>query len=183
METINIISIIVAIVIFAICAFVAFMTTLLRETNSKTSPYSFSRFQLWLWTLIICPAFVLNWGFKNTNLPQINQTSLILLGITVGIALTAGIVTASQKASAKATTLLKSTSTTTQGFWIDILLDDSGQFSVGRLQNLLFTLIYITVYVSLFFKNGMEYPNFDNTAYVLMGISSGGYLIGKGMNR
>jgi len=78
METIKIISIIIAIVILAICAFVAFMATLLRESNSKTSPYSFSRFQLWLWTLIICPAFVLNWGFKNTNLPQINQTSLIL---------------------------------------------------------------------------------------------------------
>jgi len=92
-------------------------------------------------------------------------------------------VTATQKSSAKSTTLLKSNSTTTQGFWIDILLDDNGQFSVGRLQNLLFTLIYITVYISLFFKNGMEYPDFDNTAYVLMGISSGGYLIGKGMNK
>ncbi|SHN23272.1 hypothetical protein SAMN04488057_11286 [Cyclobacterium lianum] len=183
METVKIISIIVAVVVVTICCFVAFMTTLLRESSSKSSPYSFSRCQLWLWTLIICPAFVLNWGFKNTNLPQINQTSLILLGITIGIGLTAGIVSATQKASAKPTTLLKSNSTTTQGFWIDILLDDNGQFSVGRLQNLLFTLIYITIYVSLFFKGRMEYPSFDETAYVLMGISSGGYLIGKGMNK
>ncbi|NHE56423.1 hypothetical protein [Cyclobacterium plantarum] len=183
METINIISIMVAVVVVAICCFVAIMTTLLRESSSKTSPYSFSRCQLWLWTLIICPAFVLNWGFKNTNLPQINQTSLILLGITVGIGLTAGIVSATQKTSAKSTTLLKSNSTITKGFWIDILLDDNGQFSIGRLQNLLFTLIYIIVYISLFFKNSMEYPIFDSTAYILMGISSGGYLIGKGMNK
>lgn len=183
METIKIISIILAVVIFAICSFAAFKTTLLRETNSKDSPYSFSRFQLWLWTLIISPAFVINWGFVNSNLPQINQNSLILLGITVGISLTAGIITATQKSSAKSETILKSNSTNSQGFWIDILLDDNGQFSVGRLQNLLFTLIYITIYVSLFFKNGMAYPDFDNTAYALMGISSGGYLIGKGMNK
>lgn len=181
MQPLKIISVILAIICFSIALLVAFRTNLLRETNSDTSPYSFSRFQLWLWTLIISPAFVLNWGFVNLSLPQINGTALILLGISAGTLFSANIVTATQKSSKNSPSL--KFNLTSKGFWIDILMDDYGQFSVGRLQNLLFTIVYVVVYVSTFFNNGKVYPEFDSYAYLLMGISSGGYLFGKSMYR
>jgi len=90
------ISILLAIICFAIILLVGILTDILREAKNETvnkkveeKPYSFSRFQLWLWTLILGPAFILNWGFVNPGVPQVNITILILLGIPSSVALTA----------------------------------------------------------------------------------------------
>lgn len=87
---------------------------------------------------------------------------------------------------------------TSKGFWIDLLTGNDNDMPVERLQNLIFTFIYVVIYVVFFFsytKSGidlvtkknvftlMNYINFETNAFVLMGISSGSYLIGKGMNR
>lgn len=68
-------------------------------------------------------------------------------------------------------------------FWSDILSDDDGQLSIVRLQQLIFTIAYVVIYISTFFNSHMKYPEFDNYAFVLMGISTGTYLLGKGMKR
>jgi len=185
-NTIQIVSIVLAIVVLLIILIVGFGTTLLREVNDKTKPYSFSRFQLFLWTLAIAPVFAIHWGFRyfpGTDKQMINPTALILLGISSAVTLTASVVGSVQVASKlrnKGTHTLK-LERKTEGWWIDILTDDQGQFSVARLQQLVFTLIYIVVYLSTFFGAEMKLPEFDNYAFVLMGISTGSYVVGKSM--
>ncbi|MFY7813916.1 MAG: hypothetical protein ACOVRK_01880 [Chryseobacterium taeanense] len=179
----QIISIILSIVIAIIIMLVAFRTNLLRETNVSNSPFSFSRFQVWLWTLIIIPAFVLNWGFVNSDLPRINETAIILLGMSLGVTVTSAIISNVQKATKDAKAQFFKSDGESKGFWIDILLDDNGQLSNLRLQNLVFTFVYVVIYVGLFFSKGKQYPDFDQTAYALMGISSSAYLLGKSLRK
>lgn len=212
MNLIQIISIVTAILIAFIALIVVFKTNLLRETNSATSPFSLSKFQLWLWTFVICPLFAIHWGFHFPLNPSINETSLILLGIAGGVTLTSGLLTqfsVNKKEELKKKNIEKNLSEAnkdlpllkiekeSKGFWIDLLSGDSDTMPVERLQNLIFTFVYVIVYVTYFFSltefivpktqivsmTLMNYVEFDKLAFILMGISSGGYLIGKGMNR
>lgn len=187
---------------FIIIAWAGLRTDLLREAPDNNRPYSFSKFQLWLWTLVIIPAFCLYWGWhvpgtEDQPAVSINNTSLILLGISGGTTLVSMGIKASQLSeqvsASGAVRPLKATSTKGSTIINDILKDDSGQVSVVRLQNLVFTLVFIVIYVSTFIATfnstgtppivDVKYPEFDNTAYTLMGISSGSYLLGRGFNK
>lgn len=200
MTAINIISIIVAVLAFFIIGYVGLKTNLLRENDNPDSKYSFRNFQLWIWTLVICPIFILHWSFGHPNTLAINITSLLLLGISSIALFTGNLISDTnqknnaekkaeiQKQKATDTTVitanlptLKSESTTSNGFFVDIFTDDTGKMSVGRLQNFIFILIYITIYISFFFSNAYEYINWDKdpTPFVLMGISTGSYLFAK----
>ncbi|MCF0075662.1 hypothetical protein LZD49_34640 [Dyadobacter sp. CY261] len=212
MDSITYISIATAIIVAAIALIVVFKTQILRETNSNTSPYSLSKFQLWLWTSVICPLFAIHWGWHFPLDPSINDTSLILLGIAGGVTLTSSILTQVSFANKRdkiTKNIEKGLSAAnkdlpklkiekeSKGFWVDLLTGDGETMPVERLQNLIFTFVYVIVYVAFFFSltkfidprtheesmTLMNYINFDKLAFVLMGISSGSYLIGKGMNR
>lgn len=220
MDSIKYISIATAIIVAGIALIVAFKTNILRETNSDTSPYSLSKFQLWLWTFVICPLFAIHWGWHFPLNPTINETSLILLGIAGGVTLTSGLLTQVSETKKKDEVkkniekgLLKANEELpklkiekdSKGFWVDLISGDSDKMPVERLQNLIFTFVYVIVYVFFFFSYTesqivptvidpltklpkvehtlMNYITFESLAYVLMGISSGSYLIGKGMNR
>ncbi len=178
----EIISIILAILCFAISAYVGFATNILRESSNALSPYSFHKFQFWLWTTIIIPCFALNWGFVAPTAPNINLTSLILLGISVGNIVFAEVITGAQLNANPFDEKLKALSKDSKNFWSDILKDDNGQISVARLQNLLFTFIYVAVYLTMFFQK-KEYPDFEANAYLLMGVSTGTYLVGKTLRK
>ncbi len=192
----QIISIIAAIVVFAAVLILGFKTKLLREKDLPGSPYSLSKFQLWLWTLILGPAFILHWGYHDDT--HINNTFLILIGISASVTLTSGMMTQANIARNNANIVKGLTATplkangSSAGFWIDLLKGDSDSLSVERLQHLVFTFVYICIYVSYFFSCQqtsasspclMNFIEFDPLAYVLMGISSAGYLVGKGVNR
>jgi len=187
MTTYHLISIILAVICFASTMILGFFTDILHGSGID-SPYSFSKSQLWLWTMVIIPAFILHWGFGKDAYPSINSTSLILLGISAATTVAASGVAKSQNDLATTGTKLKAM-LSTNGFWTDILTDDIGNLSLVRLQQFLFTLIYITVYLSVFFKdNSMQYPDFTNggkdySAFVLMGISTGTYVLGKSLNK
>ena len=161
-------------------------TDLLREQSpDKTKPnaFSFGRFQLWIWTLVICPAFILCWGFSD-GIPDINQTSLALLGIPVSVTVTSAMVaTTNEKALRKANPgcipELKQFRES-DSFWMDVLIDDKGQLSMGRLQNLIFTLVMVVIYISMFIGADLkQFPDFELNTFVLMGISSAGFVLGK----
>lgn len=190
MNTIQIISIFLAILCAGLILFFGVKTDLLREksTDAETQGcYSFSRFQFWLWTLIICPVFVLFWGFSGDN-PDINVTALILLGIPASVTVTSSVV-----ANTHEEVLRKDQPTGDlelkryregRSFWTDLLTDDKGQFSIARLQNLIFTFVFVVIYVSMFFGSKMSaFPDFENNTFILMGISSSGYVLGKAMKR
>jgi hypothetical protein len=181
-QAFSVISIFISILVFLAILIVGWRTDLLKEGNMESKPYSFHKFQLWLWTLIICPSFALYWGRVSGHQPDINVTGLVLLGISGGTTAVAQIINTSQKANPVANPLLKSLTVLTTGFWSDILKDDTGQLSIGRLQQLIFTFIYIGIYIFMFFPE-MKYPIFEQNSFVLMGISTGTYLIGKGMNK
>lgn len=186
-------------VILAISAFVAiiavgFGTSILREKPSfepkekkspkdkeRTYPLSFSRTQLWLWSLVIIPCFILYWGHIAHHVPSFNETGLVLLGISIGTGFTSWTITEVHLNSKPKRLELKK-DILTKGWLIDLLMDDSGHISVTRLQQLIFTAAYIVIYVVTFFSNDMiDYPTFDNMALSLMGISAGGYLLAKGV--
>jgi hypothetical protein len=166
------ISIVLALSLFLMSIFIGVKTNILKEGQF----YSFSRFQLWLWTSVISPAFMFRWGANYPDVPQLNQTALILLGLAGGTSLVSWIVTDIRKSKG----LTIKTNLTTNGFWNDILADSTGNPSMSRMQQLLFTFAYLAVYISLFFSTWpFDYPIFDNTAFYLMGISQGTYLIAK----
>ena len=118
-----------------------------------------------------------------------------LLGIPTGTLLGAGIITGVQlsiKSSLSAAEQnkfkLKCERTESKRnlgvFFKDILMDDGGQLSVVRLQQLVFTIAFIVIFITQFILQNMQrYPDFDNTAFVLMGISGVTYLIGKGTRK
>ena len=66
----SIVTLATASICFFLILIAGFKTDLLKESNVPGNPYSFSRFQLWLWTLIISPAFVLNWGYHAFEKPE-----------------------------------------------------------------------------------------------------------------
>lgn len=186
METNSIISIILAISVFLMILIVGVTTNILKETignekqNQDEYPYSFSKFQLWVWTLILIPLFVLHWGFVGNAI--LNPTVLVLLGISTGSLSTATIVQVAKAGSKNRNQLKSEIPGGSQGFWKDILSDDKGKFSLVRLQNFLFTLTYVIIFVISFFEDNMDYPDFDTTSFTLMGISTGGFVAGKGMS-
>lgn len=192
MDVLNVISIILAIICAGAIVWIGLKTNILRESQAADSPYSFSRFQLWLWTLVISPLFILYWGFNAQTVPELNETCLILLGISAGGLLTSGITTYvldsyvekdkdGKWLAGKAP--LKKYMESSKSFWKDILMDDNGQFSVTRLQQLIFTFAYVLVFIASFFYNNLDYPDFQQNAFILMGISTATYLVGKGLKR
>ncbi len=186
MNSIKALAVILAISCILITVLIAWKTNILKE-NGDNSKYSFSKFQLLLWSCIIIPAFILNWAYyRDFGNPGVEITELILLGISVSSTTTSQIIKAAHMTPQNRKLLdsyvesdLKAT-TLSESFWKDIFSDDHGNFSIGRLQNFLFTIIYVFIYITLFFKKSCDYPVFEQTAFILMGISTGGYLVAKG---
>ena len=61
-----------------------------------------------------------------------------------------------------------------QGFWTDILSDDTG-VTIHRFQNVAWTLVLGIIFIATVSKT-LTMPNFDNTLLALMGISSATYV-------
>jgi hypothetical protein len=61
-----------------------------------------------------------------------------------------------------------------QGFWTDILSDDTG-VTIHRFQNVAWTLVLGIIFIATVSKS-LTMPNFDNTLLALMGISSATYV-------
>ncbi|NVK64963.1 MAG: hypothetical protein HWE22_10270 [Flavobacteriales bacterium] len=228
----SIISIAVAIIAFGIILYIGLKTDILKESvpklQLKDRMYSLGRFQLWVWTLIICPLFLLYWGFNPLHTIDLNTTAVILLGIPAGVAVTSGVISSSQssdmtesdharsealaenpqlktqehqemvRAAADPSTATKEVAPAdrqpapnvlkmhqkSKSFFIDLISDDEGQLSIGRLQQLVFTMAFLIVYLTTFFGAEMhKLPVFEAQVFTLMGISSGTYLVAKGMNK
>lgn len=152
---------------------------------SRVACYSFSRSQLAFWMLIIIGCFCYIWLLTG-DLQSVNNTALILLGITTATITTSGLINVSEKA--KAETILNENGDNSQlkkfadfktrnshegNFFLDILSDNNG-ISIHRLQALLFNIIFGIVFV---YSVSTDYsmPEFDETQLILLGLSNGTY--------
>lgn len=164
----------VAIFIFGM--WLAVKTDLLKDTqvdNGLEKTYSFSRSQLFYWTMIVIICLCAGMG-NNGNfdlLLKLKEPSiLLLLGISVGTASVATYIDNEIPNPKK--------NTDSNGFIRDIL-SDAGGISVHRYQAMLFNIIFGLVFICQFITNTTEFPVFDNYALALMGTSSAGYLLIK----
>lgn len=157
---------------------------LLKDKSSIINkPYSYSRVQLTWWTLIIISSFISIFILKG-NLPILDNTLIILLGISSATTATAGIIDVADQSKQNITLIQNMQS---EGFFLDILSDANG-VSIHRLQAVLFNLV-IGIWVIYSVLIGMKtctpsvaaicintiIPVIDTNKLLLLGVSATTY--------
>lgn len=166
-------------VLYVILAFCVYKLCQKRELIKTTLPsgstvFSLSKTQLLLWTMIVVGSYIYIW-IITLDLPTIDGSVLILLGISVGTStISRGLDNSNFQKPGASTIFVPS-----KGIIYDVLSDDQG-LSVHRLQNVLFTVVIMCVFVANVLSY-LQMPAIDSTLLALMGISSAGYLSGKPM--
>ena len=159
-------------------------SNILRDSPSDSSkklvpafvpPYSLARTQLVLWITII--GSVYGYAiFWDGRFPDLNQTALILMGISAGTFATAAIIDTTEIQQGIPRIQDQGSS---KNFLLDILSDAQG-ISVHRFQNFVWTLIAVLVYFYRYANPPVDskevLPVLDQTLLALTGISSATYL-------
>jgi hypothetical protein len=155
---------------------------LLRDVSiAKQKPYSYSRVQLSWWTVIIIASFISIFITKG-NLPILDSSLIILLGISSGTTGVASIIDVSDRSTENAVLIQNSES---ENFFLDILSDANG-ISIHRLQAFLFNLI-IGIWLLVMVANGLcsctnktcintILPIVDSNKLLLLGVSTATYV-------
>jgi len=153
---------------------------LLRDISTASArPYSLSRVQLAWWSIIIFSA-IITVIFNKGIFPTLDQSTLILLGISSATAASARIVDLSDQNS---TNTLRHQDSEKQGFFLDILSDGNGA-SIHRLQTVLFNIILGGWFVSQVAKNMANpicdinkiIPVVEGNNLIFLGISTATYV-------
>lgn len=147
-----------------------------EEEIEKLEPsYSLSRVQLLVWTVIISCSYIYVVFCLNCDpgiLVEINRTALLLIGMSLVTKAAASTIDSSQ------TEEQRNRDEPSEGFFTDILSDGEG-VAIHRMQNVIWSVIAITVYISILLgihDTPAQLPTLDNTLLVLTGLSSVGYL-------
>ena len=169
------------------------MTRLWEGADGRAS---FSKFQLWLWTMVISLGIFSIWIARMivaedvvSPIDDIPESLLSLLGISVLTAVGAKGVTTSyinQNLSKKPSKKPDDRTGPIQ----ELLADDSGIPELAKLQMFFFTFIAVIFFLITVADNinggvvaNLVLPDVDQSLLVLMGISSGGYLGKKFITR
>ncbi|WP_221391580.1 hypothetical protein [Dyadobacter sp. NIV53] len=140
----------------------------------KTAPFSLTKVQFGLWTVIISSVYIYLSLLKgDCAAGTINKTALVLMGIFAGTAVASTIMDKNEMNDNRD----RHQNAPSQGFFVDILSDDNG-ISLHRFQNFAWTIIAITVYLYKVSEvaAGCELPELSDTLLALTGISSVTYL-------
>jgi hypothetical protein len=141
-----------------------------KTADEIPRPFSLSRVQFGLWTVVIsCSYIYLVFCHGCFSLIELNKTALILMGITTATAVAAGTIDASQVSS------VRHQDEPSVRFLIDILSDENG-ISIHRFQNVVWTIIAISLYLCCLSSSSCKLPDLDSTLIVLTGISSTAYV-------
>jgi hypothetical protein len=143
----------------------------------RTAPFSLTKVQFGLWTVIISSTYVYLALCKgDCALGEINKTALVLMGIFAGTAVASSIIDKKEIGDNR----VRHQNAPSEGFFIDILSDENG-ISLHRFQNFAWTLIAITVYLYKVTQitTGCTLPELSDTLLALTGISSATYLVMK----
>lgn len=136
----------------------------------KTAPYSLTKVQFGLWTVIISSVYIyLSLCKGDCAAGSINQTALILMGVFAGSTVASSIIDKNEINDSRP----RYQNAPSQGFFVDILSDATG-VSISRFQNFVWTIIAMIVYiykVSLV-TSGCDLPELSDTILALTGISS-----------
>lgn len=142
--------------------------------NKINRPYSLSKVQFGVWTVIISCTYVYLSLSSHVCVLTLttSSTAVILLGISAGTAAFGNIIDQSQSNQAAHP---RHQNAPGEGFFKDILSDDQG-ISIHRFQNVVWTLIAITIYLFRINPHECSLPEVDNSILTLTGISSATYL-------
>jgi hypothetical protein len=142
------------------------------DINKIPKPFSLSRSQLGIWTLVIGCSYIyleLCKFVPTTQLP-FDNTLLALMGISAGTAALSNVIDNSS------TDEQHGFQQPSKGFFADILSDQNG-INIHRFQNVMWTVIAITLYIGQIpHLTCGEMPMLDNTLIALTGISNATYL-------
>ena len=141
--------------------------------HAHAHPLSMARLQMSIWFFIIIGSFVFLWSTTG-SLAGINNTALILMGISGGTSMFAAIVSEKKQWDVTKRAPPNTSKSAFTNWFIDILSSDEGM-TIHRFQIFAWTLVLAVVFVSGVMA---EYamPVFSNELLGLMGISSGVYL-------
>jgi hypothetical protein len=177
------------IALLLIILFLDLKYNLLRDdsTAPQKKPYSFARVQLAWWSLIVLSAFVAV-IIETKSIPDLYQSTLVLLGISGGTVAAARIVDVSdQRKLAEGKIAEVHQNLESKGFLIDILSDQNG-VSIHRLQTVFFNIAIGSWFL---FQTGKNLNNGCDTApchlipditennLILLGLSVGMYTVLK----
>jgi hypothetical protein len=143
----------------------------------RTAPFSLTKVQFGLWTVLISSAYVyLSLCKGDCAETSINKTALVLMGIYAGTAVASSVMDKNEIGDNRP----RHQNTPSRGFFLDILSDDNG-ISLHRFQNLAWTIIAMTVYLYKVSEvtTGCLLPELSDTLLALTGISSATYLVLK----
>jgi hypothetical protein len=146
-------------------------------TVNKNAPFSLTKVQFGLWTVIISSVYIYLSLFKgDCAAAGVNKTALVLMGIFAGTAVASSIIDKNEINDNRP----RHQNRPSQGFLVDILSDSTG-ISLHRFQNFTWTLIAIIVYLYKVcqIQTGCDLPELSDTLLALTGISSTTYLMLK----
>jgi hypothetical protein len=149
-------------------------------------PYSLARTQLAVWTVVVTGSYLFIWAMLG-NASSLNDTALVLLGISAATGLAANVIDvgassggAGRPATSSGSDVLPATPAPAESirasrhFLVDILSDDRG-VSVYRFQMALWTLVLAFVFLYTVWRD-LAMADFNGTLLGLLGISNGTYV-------
>jgi hypothetical protein len=152
----------------------------------KDRPFSYSRVQLFWWTMIVLGCYVSFFIYAppiNTLL-ALNPTAIILLGGGLATSIFGRIMDNNQIArdndnSDPDVPVRHQDTEKTNGLFHDIMSDEGG-ITIHRFQAVIFNLIFGLGFIMMFFSEAGQYqypfPDFETWQLTLLGISAAGYL-------
>lgn len=143
----------------------------------SNNPFSLSRVQLGVWTVVIsCSYIYLQLCMANCNDTGLNETALVLMGISAGVTAGGSIIDKREIQDGR----FRHQNSPSEGFFVDILSDDNG-ISVHRFQKVVWTCIAVIIFLNKVYsiKTGCALPELSQTLLWLTGISSAAYLVLK----
>lgn len=168
--------ILLEILLFATFVILGKNTGLLRDSDLKQPdfrkrPYSMAKAQLSFWIVVVTGCFIYLYFKEEAFLKVINNTALVLLGMsTATSALSAVARSPSSPPAPAAAPDHPAPSPEHENFLNDILSDNEGM-NVHRLQMLMWTVVFGLVFIHQVAKEA-KFPEYDAQIYGLMGISS-----------
>jgi hypothetical protein len=142
---------------------------------NRSFPFSLSKVQFGVWTVIISSSYIYLALCKGDCAEgPINKTALVLMGIFAGTATASAIIDKREISDNR----VRHQNSPSEGFFIDMLSDDNG-ISLHRFQNLVWTIIAMTIYINKVYNTttGCVLPELSDTLLALTGISSATYLV------